>query len=67
MKASGHASRKGPPPPPFPDLLEFSIGALDGGDWHEVTYREGVLRYRSGTTFRELPNRELSCPADQAQ
>jgi hypothetical protein len=56
-----------PPASPFPDALEFYLGAPDGRDCHELTYSNGLLWYRGGTTLTELLPGDVSCTADEAR
>ena len=44
-----------------PESLEFDYGALDDGEWHEIRYRAGELRYRSGAPTRKNETRNLVC------
>ncbi len=55
------------PATPFPKSFEFHLGALDEGDWLEMIFTDGALRFRAGSLPRERAARDILCTADQAR
>jgi len=48
----------------IPDRFYFHTEAINSGEYSELVYSRGALRFRAGVVFRQTPYRQFQCTAD---
>src|SRR3974390_1588113 len=48
----------------LPERLRFLLCIFDSGEYCELAWLEGALRYRKGFVFKEKPSCQLECTPD---